>query len=290
MRKILVSSIASACLWLTAACAPDTPNEPQLRVLSSNGVRAPLEDTQAAIESVVGLPLDIEFSTAASLAERIEAGEPFDVAILTPALIDRLASGGFIAAEPRVSFARTGVGVGARSGEFSANIRTASEFRTLMLAAGSVAFTAEGQSRRTIDAAFAELEITEAMNAKAVILGPGEGPLAVAAGDADLVLTLISEILPVPGLELVGPFPENLQGYVSFAGGIGLSSNAKTDAALLVGTLTDPPMADALPRHGLELLVPGVQVLRTLNPLGGVRAVAPNLQSNFGTQSGRRHR
>jgi molybdate transport system substrate-binding protein len=263
MKKITAAGIAAACLCLLAACAPDTPSARQLRVFSSNGVRAPLEEAQAAIESVIGMPLDIEFSTAASLTERIEAGEPFDVAILTPALIERLVDGGYIVSgESRDPFARTGVGVGARSGEITADISTTAGFRDLLLGASSVAYTAQGQSRRTIDAAFAQLGIAAALEAKAVILGPGEGPLAVAAGDAELVLTLISEILPIPELELVGPFPENLQGYVNFAAGTAVTSDAATAGATFIQQLASPTMADALQTHGLE----AQQQLRMLAP------------------------
>ncbi len=227
---------------------------PTLRVLSSNGPRAPLEQTQTDIESAIGYSLDIEFSTAASLTSRIEAGEPFDVAILTPALIDRLVAGGHVAPTPVVVFARSGVGVGAARSDIERDVSTADALRATLLAADSVTLTADGQSRRVSEAAFEALGIVEEMQPKIMLVGPGEGPHVVARGDAELVLTLVSEIVPVEGLELLGPFPDELQDYVSFAAGIG-NTSARADAARrLLEQLSAPTMIRALAPHGMEPL------------------------------------
>jgi len=256
MKRTIIMLSTALFVLLAVDLAPQTPDAAPLRVLSSNGVRAPLEDVQAEIAAAIGHSLDIEFSTAASLATRIEAGEPFDVAILTPALIDRLVGQNFVAAELRGDIARTGVGVGARSGEIAATIETVEDFKALLLDAQSIAFTAEGQSRRTIDAAFERLGITEPMLAKAVILGPGEAPLAVAAGDAQLVLTLISEILPVPGLRVVGPFPDALQAYVTFEAGVSATTPQALASSRLLEELASPALAAALRARGLDPLRP----------------------------------
>lgn len=256
MKRTIIVLCTALFVLLAVDLAPQTPEASPLRILSSNGVRAPLEDVQAEIAAAIGRSLDIEFSTAASLATRIESGEPFDVAILTPALIDRLVGQNLVAAEPRRDIARTGVGVGARSGEIDATIETIDDFKDLLLDVESIAFTAEGQSRRTIDAAFERLGIAEAMRAKAVILGPGEAPLAVAAGDAQLVLTLISEILPVPGLSVVGPFPEALQAYVGFEAGVSASTSQAVASSRLLEELASGALAVALRARGLEPLGP----------------------------------
>lgn len=79
----------------------------ELRVLSSNGVKAVLEMVQPVMEQAIGRDLSIEFSTSASLKTRIESGEAFDVAILTPSLIDALVAQDLISADSRVTFART---------------------------------------------------------------------------------------------------------------------------------------------------------------------------------------
>ena len=254
-RHIALTAIA-VCAHLPAFAQDGCPDSGQLRVLSSNGVKAVVEETLSEIEQAIGCGLDLEFSTAASLARRIESGEPFDVAILTPALIAALVMEQAIAPDSVATFARSGVGVGARAGGSADDIGTMEGFRQTLLNAESVAFTAEGQSRRTIDAAFERLGIVETMQPSSVIVGPGEGPPAVAAGEVELVLTLISEIVSVPGLELVGPFPSELQGYVSFAAGISLATPSPQTGRALVRELSGPTVTAALQRHGMEATTP----------------------------------
>lgn len=237
---------------VTGPGATAQAQSPSIRVLSSNGVKAVVEELQSDIERTVGRSLSIEFSTASSLAQNIEDGEVFDVAILTPALIDRLIEQGKIAAQSRVVFAQSGVGIGARPGSGTRDVGTPEALKETLIAAETVAFTADGQSRTTIDRAFAELGITEIMQSKSVVLGPGQAPRAVADGDAELALTLVSEILPVPGLELVGPLPAELQNYVSFAAGRGVSTPDAQGADALLEYLAGPAFAAGLAGHGME--------------------------------------
>jgi molybdate transport system substrate-binding protein len=239
----------------TQAPGQSNPATEPLRVLSSNGVRAALEDVQPALEAALGTRIAFVFSTAASLTEQIESGTAFDVAVLTPPLIDRLQQIDAIRADSRSSFARTGVGVGARIGTVDADISSVSGFADLLRRTGSVAFTAEGQSRRAIDDAFEQLELTELMRSKSLILGPGEAPIAVTDGRAELVLTLTSEIVPVDGLELIGPLPEELQVYVSFTAAVSSSASNEALARAFVDQLAGPAVAAALQARGLEALL-----------------------------------
>jgi len=249
-RAALMATVLAAAAGMaltTPACAQSS-----LRVLSSNGVRAVIEDLQTSIERSIGRPLSIEFSTASSLAPAIEAGEPFDVAILTPALIERLVAADLVAGDSYVRIARAGVGVGARPDGRPRDVTTPTALRDTLLAAESVAFTTGGQSRATIDAAFARLGIAAAMQSKTLLLGPGEAPGAVAAGRAELVLTLVSEILPVPGIVLLGPLPAELQGYVSFAAGRSSAARDASAADALLRYLAGDEFAAGLAEYGME--------------------------------------
>jgi molybdate transport system substrate-binding protein len=242
-------------LGLATACARNEPAPPPpepVRVLSSNGVKAVVEALQPEIERTIGRPLAIEFSTAAGLKERIEKGAPFDVAILTPAMINDLSSHQHIVAESQANIARTGVGIGAREGAPRADVTSAEALKTLLLNAKSVAFTEAGQSRSIIDATYKQLGIEEAMKAKTILKGPGESPEAVARGEAELVLTLVSEIVPVQGIQLLGPLPTELQGYVSFAGGRSPTARDAAAADAVLRYLSGPAAEPALEANGME--------------------------------------
>jgi molybdate transport system substrate-binding protein len=249
-----LTSLLLLVLGLATACARNEPPpapEP-VRVLSSNGVRAVVEALQPEIERTIGRPLAIEFSTATGLKERIEKGAAFDVAILTPAMIHDLASHQLVVAESEANIARTGVGIGAREGAPRADVTTAEALKTVLLNAKSVAFTEAGQSRSIIDTTYTRLGIAEAMKAKTILKGPGESPEAVARGEAELVLTLVSEILPVKGIQLLGPLPTELQGYISFAGGRSPTARDAAAADAVLRYLSGPAAEPALKANGME--------------------------------------
>jgi molybdate transport system substrate-binding protein len=226
----------------------------ELRVLSSNGVKAVLEMVQPVMEQAIGRDLSIEFSTSASLKTRIEGGEAFDIAILTPSLIDALVTQGLIIADSRVTFARTGVGVGAHERAPVADVSTVEALKGTLLGASSVAMTADGQSRRISDSTFERLGIVDAMRPKIILVGPGAGPHSVAAGEVELVLTLVSEIVSVPGVQLLGPFPDEVQGYISFTAGQHPSATDTEAASDLLRFLGDPSVAAAAAANGMETM------------------------------------
>ena len=251
--KLLTVGVA-ALLTLVAGCSAPAaaPEGESLRVLSSNGVKGIIDDVRPGIERAIGRPLSIEFSTSASLKPKIEQGEPFDVAILTPAMIDDLTRQGKIAAGSSINVARSGVGVGNREGAPRIDVSTPDALKRALLDANKVAFTAEGQSRATIDRAFERLGIVDAMRPKVMLLGPAGGPAAVARGEADLTMTLVSEIIPIPGVQLLGPLPGELQSYVSFAAGRSVNARDREAADALLRELSGPVVTSALESHGME--------------------------------------
>jgi molybdate transport system substrate-binding protein len=235
--------------------APETGGPP-LRVFSSNGVKALLQDVQPEVERVVGRPIAFEFSTAAALERRIDGGDVPDVAVLTSALVDRLAAKGTLAGDSRRDLARVGVGVGVRSDAPAADVTTPESLKALLLAARSVTFTAEGQSRAAIDAAFERLGIVQDMRDKTILKGPGEAPTVVVRGEADVVLTLVSEMVEVSGLKVLGPFPSELQRPVTFTAARGASTTNRTAADAFLLALAGADITARLSRHGLDLAQP----------------------------------
>jgi molybdate transport system substrate-binding protein len=241
-----------ALLLASTGSLAQQPSPTAVRVLASNGVKAVMESIMPDIERAVGHPLSVEFSTASALKTKIDAGEPFDVTVLTPSIIDALIAQGTVVGASRMNFARAGVGVGARPGTPHGDISTVEGLKQTLLDAKSIAFTGDGQSRITIDKAFDTLGIAEAMRAKTVLKGPGQAPEAVAAGEADFVMTLVSEIMPVAGIELIGPLPAAVQGYISFTAGRGAKAKDRTSADAVLAYLGSPAALSALKSHGME--------------------------------------
>jgi molybdate transport system substrate-binding protein len=254
-RRIPLAALVALAGLAACRPAPETATTP-LRVFSSNGVRALLEDVQPVLAGTIQRPITFEFSTATALTRRIDGGDVPDVAVLTSALVDQLSAQGTLAAGSRRDVARVGVGVGVQAGSPAVDIGTPEALKTLLLGAKSVAFTAEGQSRAAIDNAFDRMGIADAMRAKTVLKGPGEAPAAVARGEAEIVLTLVSEMVDVPGLTLVGPLPDELQRHVTFTAARGARSSQPAAADQLIQALAGPESAARLARHGLSPAAP----------------------------------
>lgn len=252
MKHSLLLVALLAGFGCQSKAAPPAAAPTAVRVLSSNGVKSAVEDLKPELERAIGHPLSIEFSTAAALKTKIEGGEPFDVAILTPLQLDDLIKQGKVAGESRTSVGRVGVGVGVRDSAPKADVSTPEALKQTLLNAKSIAFTADGASRATIDKAFASLGITSVMTPKFVLKGPGEAPTAVAKGEAELVMTLASEIAPVPGLQLLGSLPREVQGYVPFVAGRSSTAKDPDGANALLRQLAEPSIRAALKAHLIE--------------------------------------
>jgi molybdate transport system substrate-binding protein len=78
----------------------------------------------------------------------------------------------------------------------------------------------------------------------------------VAAGEAELVLTLVSEIVSVPGLQLLGPFPDEVQSYVSFTAGASSGTGDPAAAGALLRFLQSPAVSAAARANGMEIVHP----------------------------------
>ena len=275
MKHSLLLVALLAGIGCQSKAAPPAAAPTTIRVLSSNGVKSAMDALKPDLERAIGHPLSIEFSTSAALKARIDKGEAFDVTILTGALVDDLVKQGKVAGEGRVNLGRVGVGVGSKAGTPKADVSTTEALKKTLLNAKSVAFTAEGASRATIDKAFESLGITSVMTPKFVPKGPGGGPPAVAAGEAELVLTLASEIAPEPGVQLLGLLPAEVQGYISFTAG--RSPNAQDSEATnaLLRQLSEPSVRAGFKSHLVEPPPPEDPALTSADrAFGGALAAA----------------
>jgi molybdate transport system substrate-binding protein len=249
MRKrpaMLVMALAVALIDAAAAQTAD------LRVLASNGVKAAVEQLKPQLEKASGSTLSIDFSTAAALRERIEKGEAFDVAILTDDAIDALIKAGKISQPQRARLARVGIGVGYRKGAPKLDVGTAAGIKQALLNAKSIAYTEAGASRPGIDRMFERLGIASQLKAKSHLTAAGAAPASVGKGESDLVLTLISEILPEPGVELAGPIPSEFQTYIGFSAAPSPKAAASPAAATLIMFMKSPAAAATYKAKGME--------------------------------------
>src|SRR6202162_1998623 len=224
-----------------------------IHVLVSNGVRAVVEDLQPQCEKAIGHPLMVEYSAAALLRQKVDAGEPFDVALLTTEATDELIKEGKVAADSRADLGRVGVGGGIRAGAPKPDISTPDALKRTLLNAKSITYAKDGAARVLIEKIYERLGIADQVKPKIVLQSvPGRPQTAVADGQAEMVMTLVSEILPVKGIELVGPVPKELQSYVSFRGGVSANTKNADASRAVVKFFTSSKSAPAYKARGLE--------------------------------------
>jgi molybdate transport system substrate-binding protein len=255
MRKLMiVAAIAVAAIGLLFFLPPKTQAQsPEVRVLASNGVRSLLDELRPQSERIVGHSLAIQFGTSASLKELVEKGEAFDVAIMTSEAVDDLIKAGRVAPGTRAGIGRSGIGVGIRAGTPKPDIKTTESLKRTLLNARSITYAQDGASRPYIVRMFETLGIADQMKAKTVLeQGSVRAAARVTGGDAELLITLITEILPVQGMDLVGPLPTEFQSYVSFTAGVGTKAKNAEAAKALIAYLSGPGVMTTLRAKGLE--------------------------------------
>lgn len=223
----------------------------EVRLLCSNGMKTVVEQVQAGWEKSSGHKLSIEYSSAGTFREMISKGAAFDVAILTDSVADALVKEGKLAATPKV-VGRGGVGIGVRKGAAKPDMKAADGLKKFLLAAKSISYTENGASRPAIDKMFEKMGIAAQVRSKVQLTPPSEAPERVAAGKAEVVLTLVSEIMPIAGVELVGPLPAEYQGYVTFTGALSAKAAQAKAATQFVEYLASPALVPVLKSKGLE--------------------------------------
>jgi molybdate transport system substrate-binding protein len=244
-----LGSLAIALLLARLAAAQDS----EIRVLSSNGVKAALEELQPGCERAVGRRLSIQFDTSAALRQRIEAGASFDVAVVTSEIIEALVKTGTLAGSMPSDLARSEIGVAVRRGAARPDIGTAETLKRALLAARSITYARDGASRPHIEDMLERLGIADDAGRKTALeQGSTRAMARVAEGRAELGVTLISEIVSAPGIELLGPLPADFQNEVAFRAGVNARSADADAAGAFIQCLSGPAAARTFLSKGLE--------------------------------------
>jgi molybdate transport system substrate-binding protein len=226
-----------------------------IKVLTAGAMRGVLAELLPRFETDTGHKVSLDNATAGMLAQRIEAGEAFDVAVITPKVIDGLIGKGKIAPGSRVDVAKVGIGVAVKAGAPLPDIATVEAFRRTLLAARSVAYIdpkAGGSSGIYFDGLLNRLGIAGEVRPKARLKQGGYVADLVASGEAEVAVHQISEIVPVKGVVLVGPLPAEVQNFTTYTAAIGADAKDAAAAKALVDRLAGPAAGPILKTKGME--------------------------------------
>jgi molybdate transport system substrate-binding protein len=229
--SILVVAVLAGCGSLSAVAAQSTKERKaatEIRVLSAVGMREVIKELGPAFEKASGYKLNVSFDSGAVIEKRIAAGEPADVVLLPRAGIDRLTTSNKLISGSTADIATSIVGVAVRKGSLKPDISSAEAFKSAMLNARSIVCpdpALGGSSGTHIAKIFQQLGIADIIKPKLRLVSTpdqvGTMPgYVVAAGEADIALHQMQELMSVPGIEIVGPLPDTLQGRFLFSGGV----------------------------------------------------------------------
>ena len=248
--------IRSAAVVLAVLFSAVPARAEEIKVLSSVAMRAVVEELAQRFERESGHHVATTFGLAAAMKSRIEAGEPFDVVIITPAQIDDLIKQGKAAAASRTVIARTGLGLMVRAGAPKLDVATVDALKRTLLAATSLTYVPPpGASGVAFLAIVKQLGITQAIEAKTKAgAGAEEVNANIVGGAADIAVLPVSEILPVKGAMLGGVFPAELQTYIVMAGAT--SNTASAAARGFLARLTSSASDAVITAKGMERVTP----------------------------------
>ena len=247
--RVVVAAAAFLCLAIQARAE-------EIRVMTSGAFTEPYLQLRTAFERDTGHRVVTVTTTmgvgAESIPSRLQRGEAADVVIVNGAALDELIRGGQIIAGSRMDLARSAIGMAVRAGAPKPDISSTESFTRALLQAKSIAYSASVSGEYFSKELLQRLGIADVVLPKSRRIERERVGAVVARGDAELGLQQISELLPVPGIEVVGPLPPGVQRITVFSAGVASGSRQPEIARAFIVFLSSTAARDAVVRSGLE--------------------------------------
>lgn len=253
MRNDRVNHITVCGLALLLALAvPRIAAAAEIVLLASNGIRPVLDEVLPQFEQSTKHRVLARYDVAAELRRQIEAGQAFDLAILTAGQLDAVMKSGFIVSGTRMALAQTPMAIAIRAGAGRPDIRTTAALVRTLQDATTITYAREGAGGVYFTQLQQKLGLAENLKTKLRPVGTGaDASAAVARGDAQLGVLPLSEILPVKGVEVLGPFPADVQDPMVMVAGISAAAKQRAAATALVTFLNSPEVRPVLKKKGM---------------------------------------
>jgi len=249
----VVATVAAKWAMLGAAVVmAGIANAAEVKVIGSPGTRAPYTLLVPGFEKATGHKVTTTWGGVNAVAKRVADGEVADVVMLPAAQIDDLIKLGKLIADSRVNVATSGIGVAIRAGAPKIDASSSEGIRKALLAAKAIAYSA-GPSGVHMARLIANWGLTDQLKAKIVPPIP-DVPIGevVARGDADIGFQQVSELLPVTGIDYLGPLPADIQEVTVFSAGVHKAAGPTDAARALLKFLTAPEAAAIIRKAGME--------------------------------------
>lgn len=251
MRPTLV---IATCLALARPDAVSAADE--IRVMTSGAFTAAYLELAGEFQKREGHRLITEATSMGtgdtSIESRLGRGEPVDVVIVAAEALDELAGRGLVVTGSRVDLARSSIGMAVRKGVPKPDISTLDAFKRTLLGATSIAYSASVSGTYLTTELFQALGIADQVLPKSRrVVGERVGAV-IARGEAEIGFQQVSELLPVPGIDYVGPLPEGAQRVTVFSGGLGANGKSRDAARRFLAFLASPAAVETIRKTALD--------------------------------------
>jgi len=243
---LIVTAVIAVVLASPVGAAAD-----EIRVWTARAIATVLAEIGPEFERGTGHRLIVTSDLPPAFLRRLDAGEPFDLLISGSSPVDEWIQNGKIAANTRADIARSGIGVEVKAGSRKPDIRTVDAFKLALLNARSIAYLKVG-SGVYLEGLLERLGISKALESRTIRPDSDVVSELVAKGDVEIGMTVITQILTTPGVDLAGPLPPELQSYVTFVAGVSSQSRAPKAASALIKFLAGPRAIAVIKAQGME--------------------------------------
>jgi molybdate transport system substrate-binding protein len=221
----------------------------EIIVMASAAFKEAYLELVPAFERASGHKVTTIWAPSVEMVKRLKNAEMVDLAIMSGKAIEDLVKLGIL--REYTALARSGVALAVRAGAPRPDISSGGALKQAVLTAKSVGYST-GPSGVYLIGLFERLGIADAIKDKVKqVSGQPVGEL-VARGEAEIGFQQMSELLPVNGIDIVGPLPDDVQQITTFAAGLRASANSPSAARALVKFLTAPEAAPIIRKKGME--------------------------------------
>jgi molybdate transport system substrate-binding protein len=187
-----------------------------------------------------------------SIPVRLANGEPADLVIMAATAVDELIRQGTVKPGSRVDLVSSSIGMAVRAGAPRPDISTIDSLRRTLLAASSIAYSASASGTYLATELFPRLGIADRIAGKTRRIESERVGAVVARGDAEIGFQQISELLPIAGIDFVGPLPPGAQRVTVFSAAIPANARQPAAANALIAFLRSPAVAAVARKAGLQ--------------------------------------
>ena len=224
----IAAGVAASCF--TVVIGATSAGAAEIALVTTGAVEHIMLGLIPSFEQVSGHKVHMNVYGTALAVSKVKEGEAADIVLLSPEALGDLAKADKVGAASITPVFRSRVGLAVRAGAPRPDIGSAEALKKTLLDAKSIGYSIGPSGEFFSTVLIDRLGIADALKPKMKQVRGAPVATAIAKGDVEVGIHQVAELMPIPGIELVGALPPELNTTILYATGI--STNGKTpDAA-----------------------------------------------------------